>query len=350
MTPESIAPQRMRNLALWEPRAGSPGDVVRDLVALQSQEHRYARWSVAQRASRPLTAADVDAAFDRGDLLRTHVLRPTWHYVSPEDLRWLLELSGPLVDARMARRHNELQLDATTRARAVDVIAAAVADGPLTRHEVADELERMAITTSGQRLPHLLMLAELHGATCSGPMRGKQHTYAAFDDRVPPSPPRPRNEALAELAHRYFSTRGPATIRDFRWWAGLGAAEARLGIHEAALESDDVEGRTYWSRGGSPLRWRRKADLVQCYDESIVSYTESRDLLSANRTVLGAGRSDAGFQHFVLLDGVVVGRWRERKDHSVELRLDGELDASGGRAVSAAVADYERFVGAPPPA
>jgi hypothetical protein len=339
----------MRNLALWDPRAGSPADVVRDLVALQSQEHRYARWSVAQRASRPLTAADVDAAFDRGDVLRTHVLRPTWHYVSPGELRWLLELSGPLVEARMARRHDELQLDAATRARAVDVIAAAVADGPLTRHEVADELESNRVTTSGQRLPHLLMLAELRRAICSGPMRGRQHTYAAFDDRVPPSPPRSRTEALEELARRYFSTRGPATAKDFRWWAGLGAADARVGIDEAELESDEVEGRTYFSRGGSPLRRRRKADLVQCFDESVVSYTESRDLLSPHRTVLGAGRSDTGFQHFVLLDGVVVGRWRERKDRSVELRLDGPLDASGERSVTAAVADYERFVGALPP-
>lgn len=322
--------------------------MVRDLLALQSQEHRYARWSVAQRASPPLTAADVDAAFDRGEMLRTHVLRPTWHYASPDDLRWLLELSGPLVNKRMAPRHGELGLDATTRARAVDVIAAAVPDGPLTRHEVAGELERNGITSAGQRLPHLLMVAELHRAICSGPMRGKQHTYAAFDDRVPPSPSQPRNEALGELARRYFSTRGPATVRDFRWWAGLGAADARLAIHEAELESHDIEGRTYWSCGGGAVPRRRKADLVQCYDECIVSYTESRDLLSANRTALGAGRSDGGFQHFLLLDAVVVGRWRQRKDRTVELQLDVDLDASGGRAVSAAVGAYERFMGAPP--
>lgn len=335
----------MRNLALWDQRAASPGDVVRDLVALQAQEHRYARWSVAQRAAGRMTAADVDAAFDRGDLLRTHVLRPTWHYVSPDDLRWLLELTGPLVEGGMARRHDELGLDAPTRARAVDVIAASVADRPLTRHEVADELERNAVTTSGQRLPHLLMLAELHGAICSGPMRGAQHTYAALDDRVPPSPPRSRNEALTELADRYFSTRGPATVRDFGWWAGLGAADARLGIREAALQRTDVGGRTYWFRGDSAVRRRRKADLVQCYDESIVSYTESRDLLAPSRAMLGAGRSDDGFRHFVLLDGVVVGRWRDQKDRAVEVRLDAELGASGARAVSAAVARYERFGG-----
>ena len=109
-------PWRMRNVGLWEQRDASPGEVVRDLLAVQSQEHRYARWSVAQRASQPLTGAEVDDAFDRGELLRTHVLRPTWHYVSPEDAGWLLELSGPLIESRMGRRHNELELDAAHRA------------------------------------------------------------------------------------------------------------------------------------------------------------------------------------------------------------------------------------------
>src|SRR3954454_13272708 len=135
MDQSRIARQRMRNLGLWERREAAPGAVVRDMLALQSQDHRYARWSVGQRSSSALTAAEVDAAFDRGELLRTHVLRPTWHYVSPDDLRWLLELSGPLVDGRMARRHEELGLDAPIRVRAVDVIAAAVAHTPLTRHE-----------------------------------------------------------------------------------------------------------------------------------------------------------------------------------------------------------------------
>jgi hypothetical protein len=250
----------------------------------------------------------------------------------------------------MGRRHDELELDAPTRARAVDLIAAAVSDGPLTRQEVADELGRSGISTSGQRLPHLLMVAELHRAICSGPMRGKQHTYAAFGDRVPWTRPRPRQEALSELARRYFSTRGPATVRDFRWWAGLSSADARSGLAGAELESGDVNGRTYWFNGGGPIRRRRRADLVQCYDECIVSYTESRDLMSADGTVLGAGRSDGGFQHVVLLDGLVAGRWRERKGHSVELRFAVELDEAGARAVAAAVARYEPFVDAPPPA
>ena len=317
---------------------------MRDIVAMQSQEHRYARWSVAQRSSSALTAADVDAAFDRGELLRTHVLRPTWHYVSPDDLGWLLELSGPLVSSRLARRHDELALDPATRARAADVIARAVAERPLTRHELAAELDRAGIATTDQRLPHLLMVAELNLAVCSGPMRGKQHTYAAFGNRVPPWKKRSRQEALEELAERYFSTRGPATARDFRWWAGLAAADARLGIDEAGLDSSDVNGRTYWFSGQTEVRRRRAADLVQCYDECIVSYSESRDVLSADGSVHGAGRSDAGFQHILLVDGLVAGRWRERRDRSVDLRVDAVLDAPGTRAVDAAVARYEHFV------
>jgi len=150
-----------------------------------------------------------------------------------------------------------------------------------------------------------------------------------------------------ELARRYFSTRGPATARDFRWWAGLTAADARLGIDEAGLESGDVDGRIYWSRGRGPIVRRRMADLVQCYDECIVSYSESRDVLSADGTVLGAGRSASGFQHVVLLDGRVAGRWRERQDRSVELRIDVHLDAVATRAVTAAVVRYNAFVATP---
>src|SRR5688572_18205425 len=131
-----------------------------------------------------VAVADVDAAFDRGELLRTHVLCPTWHYVAPADLRWLLRLSGPLVHARNARRNEELGLDARTLSRAADSIAEAVREGPKTRRELAAALERRRLSTEGQRLAYMVMFAELHLVVCSGPMAGKQHTYAAFDDRV----------------------------------------------------------------------------------------------------------------------------------------------------------------------
>src|SRR5262249_6865295 len=159
--------------------AASTGAAVGRLVAMQGQEHAYARWSVAQRAAGSPDGGMLDADFDAGRFLRTHVLRPTWHYVAPEDLGWLIALSGPIVDARNARRYRELELDAATLRTANDVMAGAVAAGPRTRHQLGAELERRGIAVTGQRLPYLLMHAELRAVLCSGPMVGRQHTYAA---------------------------------------------------------------------------------------------------------------------------------------------------------------------------
>ena len=336
LSADDIVRRRMVGLQLWRSSCAAPGDVVRRLVAMQAQEHTYARWSVAQRCG--ATAATVDSAFDDGQLLRTHVLRPTWHYVAPEDLRWLLTLSGPLVDRRNARRYAELDLDARTRARGTDVIAAAVADGPKTRRELASELEGRRLHPEGQRLPHFLMHAELHLAVCSGPMRGKQHTYAAFDDRVPGVAGPNGDEALAELARRYIATRGPVTVRDFAWWAGLSVPAARAAVMSIAgeLERADVDGRTCWfAADAPPLRpRRRRADLVQLYDEVIISYTESRDLLATEEVSFPVPGHVDGFSHVVLLDGRLLGHWRVRSD-GIETRLPEWLAPDGRAAVEA---------------
>jgi hypothetical protein len=277
------------------------------------------------------------------------VLRPTWHYVVPDDLRWLLALTGPRIEAASARRYAELDLDARTRRRSADVIADAVADGPLTRHEIADALARRRIAPDGQRLPHLLMHAELHGIVCSGPMRGKQHTYASFDGRVPSGADLAEEDALAELARRWFTTRGPATRRDFSWWSGLRAADTRraLAAVEAGLESYEHDGRVYWfAEWRSPPRGPH-VDLVQCYDEAIISYTESRDVLATDRVAFAVPGTRDGFTHVLLADGQLLGHWRVRtasKGAVVETRVARPISAREHAALVAAVERYEKFV------
>jgi len=182
----AIARMRMGAQRLWGAGFDAPEDAVSWLTAVQAQEHWYARWSVGQRTRRA-NAEIVDAAFDDGDILRTHVLRPTWHYVAATDLRWLMQLSGPQVTAANARRHGELGLDATVLNRTNDLIAEAVAHGHLTRRELGQMLERHRIPVDGQRLAYIVMHAELTAVVCSGAMRGKQHAYAPFDERVPPN-------------------------------------------------------------------------------------------------------------------------------------------------------------------
>jgi hypothetical protein len=335
----------MRAQRVWGSDLATPGDVVRHLVAMQAQEHRYARWSVAQRMKRPGRRDAIDAAFDAGAFVRTHVLRPTWHYVAADDLRWLLALSGPFVLKRSARRRDELELDAHTLHRTNDIVAAEVADGPRTRHELGAAIERHGVSAAGQRLPYLLMHAELCGVVCSGPMRGKEHTYAAFDTRASGRAGPSGDEAAAELARRYFTSHGPALLHDFVWWAGLpvGTARAALDAAAPALESRDVDDRTYWyaesfvSRSAGP-----RADLVQVYDETIVAYRASRDVVSSERSLFERG---LGFMHSVLLDGRLAGRWRVGRSGNLETRFDRRLSRREQTAVDAAIACYLTFAG-----
>ena len=333
----------MRAQRVWGSDLTAPGAVVGHLLAMQAQEHRYARWSIAQRMRGAVTADTIDRAFDDGELLRTHVLRPTWHYVRRDDLRWLLGFSGPVVSKRTVRRQAELELDARTLARAIDIVAAEVANGPRTRHELGAALERRRVSPAGQRLPHILMHAELHLVVCSGPMRAKHHTYAAFDERVTATAGPSGDEAAAELARRYFASHGPAMLQDFVWWAGLPVGRARAALDAAAthLTSSNVDDRTYWfaEAGGSRVT-RPRADLVQVYDETIVAYRVSRDVVSSESSLFEQG---LGFMHSVLIDGRVAGRWRVGRSGAVETRLDRPLPPAERDAVDDAVARFQAF-------
>jgi hypothetical protein len=343
-----IAQRRLRGLLLRGTGPTTPEEVVGQLTAMQAQEHAYARWSVAQRTAGSPSASAVDAAFDEGRILRTHVLRPTWHYVAASNLRRLMALSGPRVDAANARRYHELGLDAPTLNRSNDLIAQAVAGGALTRRELAAILERHDIATAGERITYMLMHAELTAVICSGPMRGTQHTYAAFDQRVPAGPDLEADEALAELAWRYFSTRGPATLNDFSWWAGLRAPEARRGLQmvQSRLASQQIDGRTYWLSDQGTHRSSPRIDLVQCYDEVIISYNQSRDVLHTPSASFPVPRHLDGFQHVLLLDGRLLGHWRTNMDPDgvrIQTRTSAALNRKAQLALGHAIGRYQRF-------
>lgn len=313
---------------------------------MQSQVHGYARWSVAQRIAGSPTDSVIDAAFDEGSILRTHVLRPTWHYVAAEDLGWLMRLSGPRVDAGNASMYRTLGLDSATFERSNDVIARCVEAGPRTRKELFAMLDAHGLSTPNNRGVHMLMHAELTSVIRSGPMRGKQHTYAAFDQRSSVSNGPEGDEALAVLAWRYFSTRGPATVKDFAWWSGLNMPSARRGLELAnsRLESWEVDGRTYWFVDQDvPPANRQAVDLVQCYDEMIVSYSESRDVLQRSEMSFPVPRYIDGYQHVALLEGRLLGHWRVTPGGSVETRISVQLDADRQSALDRAIERYQRF-------
>lgn len=342
----------MRHQLLWGSRITTPEDVLRSLGAIQAQEWPVAKWSLAQRG-RGIDDLTVQEAFDSGRILRTHVLRPTWHFVAAEDIRLLLAATARRVQATTAHRYEQLGLDGKQLARSETALLKCLASGrQLTRKEIRDELTRVRIDTEGQRFAWMLMHAELTGVICSGAVTGKQQTYALLEERSPQTTSPDRDQALAELTRRYFTSRGPATARDFGWWSSLTAAEIREGIEmlSGELDSETVDGRTYWS--GPSRRTRSPAspiiDLVQIYDEIGIAYTESRDVLLG--TVDKGSVWEARLPHMILLDGQAIGHWKSsRKKQSVEIvstfyrRPTREENAAFDRAIGR----YARFLGVP---
>ena len=350
-----IGRRRLASSGLVDGPFKRPADVVRWHGAMQAQDYGPTKWSIALRAP-GATDAGLDRALRAGSIVRTHVLRPTWHLVARADARWLLELTGPLVQKQNEPRYRDLGLDARTRRRAEGVISDALSGGNrLTRSEIGSVLDAKRIDRSGQRLPYILMHCELTAAICSGGLSGKQQTYALFDERVPESPRKDRDEAIVELARRYLAGHGPATARDLRWWSSLPMADVKGALQSLGneVESETMDGLTFWSLAadGPPSRPRRRAYLLHIYDEVIVGYTESRFHGDPRGPAARrAQRERAVPTGVVFLDGAIAGRWRravQRDVVTVEIVTYGDLKTSEVRAVETAVGELGRFLDRP---
>lgn len=350
---------RMHNHALWERRPDPPGSIVAHEVAMQAQEYAYALWATAQRMSGGADAATLAAAADAGAILRTHVMRPTWHFVSPGDARWLLELTAPRVQRinapYLARNH----LDADTLQHAIGVLEGAMRDGQhCTRAQLRAQLEQHGLALSGMAMGLVMMEAELNRVVISGASIGRQRSYALFEDRVPPAAASfDRERALAELLGRYLASRGPAMLKDFSVWSGLTLGDARTGLDGALslqpgrFEPVRADGLDCWwqppaGEPASPLLPR--VDLVQAYDEYVMSYFASKRLM---QPAAYAGAAAFGpVQHTVLVDGVMAGQWRHvlrTRDATVLIAPARPLSAAERTALEHAVAAYGRYLGVP---
>ena len=342
-----VADLRLRNHRITKPGPAGPEKLVKWMGAVQAQEYGPAKWGLGLRLSGSTTDAAIERAIDQGRILRTHVLRPTWHFVTPADIRWMLELTGPRLHQRMAPYDRVLGLHAKLMTRAVSVIERALGEHRYqTRRELGAELGRTRLPAKSMELAHIMMYAELEGVICSGPRRGKQSTYALLSDRVPAARSLPRDEALAKLTRRYLRSHGPATLRDFVWWSGLRTADARRGLEMIPAKSLEVGGINYWTVGGSPfpLGQRKSAvHLLPIYDEYLVSYRDHR-VVPRPAYVLG------GFQHALVISGQVAGTWRTtRTPTGVTLVAEPARRLSTGerRGLAREVTRYQRFLGVP---
>ncbi|MEP6850373.1 MAG: winged helix DNA-binding domain-containing protein [Acidobacteriota bacterium] len=310
MKKTEIAKLRLRNQRIAHKGFSRASEVVSWLGAVQAQDYNMAKWALGLRMS-SATSASIEDEIDSGSIVRTHVMRPTWHFVPAADVRWLLDLTAPRIESAARSRQRVLELDAKTLNRTTKIIARALeGEVHLTRQELMAVIARKGILTNPQRGIHIMFKAELDGVVCNGKRRGKQFTYALMDERVPQSAPLPKDVACARLATRYFTSHGPATIRDFIWWSGLSPADAREGLNlvRSNLVSDEVEGHTYWWNPAETGPTRKSVHLLPAFDEFTVSYCDRtasvRPELMKDVTV-----GHAIFRPIVVVDGRVVGIW-----------------------------------------
>jgi hypothetical protein len=337
-----IAARRLHGQRLTGKPFTTAVDAVRWLGAVQSQDYAGAKWALGQR-TRAATGAELDRLFDAGTILRTHVMRPTWHFVLPEDIRWLLDLTGPRLRRGLAGRHRQLEITEAVIARANAAFSASLAGGRhLTRSQLGEVLNAAGIAPDGQRLPHLLIAAELDGLIVSGPRHGNQFTYALLEERAPKARVLDRTEALAELTRRYFRSHGPAQVQDFLWWSGLTLADARAGIALAgtALHHQLVQGNDYWSDAEAAPTVRKPAmvaHLLPNYDEYTVGYRDRAAVFHADRPFEPSLFSFGSvLSNIVTVNGRVRGSWRRtvaRSGVRVDIRLLDRLAPAEGAAV-----------------
>ena len=385
ITREDITRRRMVNQQVSAAGFMRPESLVAWLGCVQAQDFAAAKWAVGSRlkggagghlkggSEEPWTDAGIQQAFNEGKILRTHILRPTWHFVAPADIRWMLALTAPRIKAFCAGMHRQLELDQAVFKRCNATLQKALAGGgQLTRKELLPVFQRARIRTDELRLAHLLMQAELDGIICSGAMNGKQFTYALMDERAPRGKLLQPEEAVAELVLRYFKSRGPATLADFAWWSGLTIADGKKGVEALRSQfiNEVVDGQSYWIHSGpswpdQPVFGFRKGPgsfsstvsltsasnsdqptlhVLPAFDEYTVAYKD-RDLVLSPKHAVRSGNGI--FKPILLCVGQIAGTWQRtiQKDHiAVTIDLFRPL---ARKPVKAAFTGYAAFMEKP---
>ena len=331
----------------------SPKSLVSWMGAMQAQDFPMAKWAIGARLPGS-TEALVEAAINKGEILRTHVLRPTWHFVTAEDIVWLIDLTAPQIKAGQKSRDRVLELTPEVYRKSNSLIEKALnKQGPLSREALVAMLNGAGIATDQNRAAHLFSQAELDKIICSGPILRGKPTYALLAERVAKPTVLVKEEALYELARRYFSSRCPATLQDFTWWSGLSARDARqaLELVKAEYSSTVINNRMYWltDRGQIPPVNQLSVHLLPSYDEYIISYTDRSSSIPINLERHMKQISDRGvFRPVIVINGQVAGIWKRtltKNIITIEIEPFSELSSRVIEQVEAAAAQYAFFCG-----
>lgn len=359
--PEALAPARIRaarmvSLLLAAPEARSPTEVARWFGAMQAQDVASGHWSLGVRCPGS-TEADVLAAFERGDLVRTWPMRGTIHIVPAGDVRWLLDLTGVRALATSQRRREQLGLAVGDAERAADVLDAALAGRQvLTRAQALATLADAGVDTTGQRGYHLLWFAAQTGVTCIGPQRGSDQTFVRLADWAPTQRVLARDDALAELLFRYVRSHGPVSLRDFAGWTGLTLTDARAAAVTNAGRLVPLDGarEALWATTelAELLRGRTRPEhpvvALPGFDEFMLGYKDRTLHVPEGAMEAVVPGGNGMFRSTLVVDGVVAATWtRTLRAKRVDIVVEPLRALTGPQtaAAEASLARYAAFLG-----
>lgn len=308
MTLPEIAEIRLVNQQLADPKIKSAVEMVEWFAAMQGQEYAQTKWGLGLRLPH-LNDSDIETDLNEGRILRTHLLRPTWHFVSANDIHWLLRLTAPRVHAANAHMYRKFNLESTFLNKCCDILIKILEGGKhIDRNSINNELRKNKINTEGFRLVYILMYAELEGVICSGAKQGNRQTYALLDERVKNKKLPDRDEALTELAKRYFRSRGPATIADMATWSGLTISDCRRGIKaiKGQLQKEVVGQQEYFLfiENNVNRKQHSEMNLLPTYDEYIMGYKDRSAILTSEN------RASLKYYSMIVFNGQVTGTWK----------------------------------------
>lgn len=336
MNSQDIINRRLVNQQIGGGGFTAPAGLIQWMGCIRAEDFTAAKWAIGSRVAGS-TDQTIEQAFNQGDILRTHVLRPDWHFISPADIRWMLELTSPALKSFNKDIYHTLGIDAILLRKSKRTIARALEKGQLTRLQLLHVLKKEGIHTDELRLGWLLMDAELDGLICSGGMEGQQFTYALLDQRAPAMRQGEREEYLAELTKRYFLSRGPATVRDFAGWSGLRTTDIKKGmeLNRHWLVSEVVDGQTYWfAPSADVLDYYPSLFLLPALDEWAIAYP-----------------GNSFFKPMLVIDGHISGSWASvLGEDRVTIDVDSpvKMDSVLQEAMQRETRRYGSFIGKAP--
>ena len=349
MNSRDIIAHRLLRHQIAETSFTQPEEIVSYYGAMQAQDWSMAKWALGLRLPH-LKEKEVEAKFNSGKILRTHILRPTWHFVAPKDLCWIQKLTAPRVHQANKMYYTKHDITPKLISKTEPIIAKALAGkNYLTREELNAHLAKNKITAYSIQLTYILMNAELECLICSGPRQGKQFTHALVEERVPATKALSRNEALKKLTNIYFTTRGPATAYDYSWWSGLTLKDVREGIEmlDSGFERETLDGKEYMFKPMAlpDLKGKQTTFLIPDYDEYGISYKD-RSAYHHPKWKETEAMINADYYHAIAVDGYFGGTWSKKMIKNkviAEVQPFQSLTASQIKKVEKAVKMYDQF-------